>query len=256
MKNFYKILNISENSSPEEIKKAYRNLAKIYHPDNKETGNAEKFREIQEAYDNLINPKPQQERYQEYNPFADFFGFNFVNADIYAQVYLTLEEAFNGASRTVLANNEKITIDIPKGVYPNQTIIKQGKGKVIRMGKRSKIGDLVIQINIQRDDKYFFYPDKTIGQLALLQSIDVDMFTALLGGEIVIDNIDKTKIKVTIPQGFKEEQLLKIPNKGWRFVSTDKRTDLYLKLHIKNRIYNFSEDEVKALEGMRRKYDK
>ena len=52
--DLYEILSISSNSTNEEITKAYRNLAKIYHPD-KKTGNTEKFQQINFAYNILIN---------------------------------------------------------------------------------------------------------------------------------------------------------------------------------------------------------
>jgi len=55
MKNFYKTLNIKENSDTETIKKAFRSLAKKYHPDIQH-GDIEKFREINIAYKVLSNP--------------------------------------------------------------------------------------------------------------------------------------------------------------------------------------------------------
>lgn len=51
--NNYQILGISQNATQDEIKKAFRKLAHIYHPD-KSTGNAEKFKEINNAYQILI----------------------------------------------------------------------------------------------------------------------------------------------------------------------------------------------------------
>ncbi len=58
-KNFYEVLGVSKQSSPDDIKKAYRNLAKKYHPDqNKDNKDAEsKFKEINEAYDILKDPQ-------------------------------------------------------------------------------------------------------------------------------------------------------------------------------------------------------
>ncbi len=56
MANYYQILEISEQASADEIKKAYRRLAKIYHPDlNSNEGAQEKFIEIEEAYTCLSN---------------------------------------------------------------------------------------------------------------------------------------------------------------------------------------------------------
>ncbi len=54
-KDLYKTLGVSKTASKDEIKSAYRKLAKVYHPDNKETGDEEKFKEVQEAYDILYD---------------------------------------------------------------------------------------------------------------------------------------------------------------------------------------------------------
>src|SRR6056297_1236192 len=52
MKNYYQTLGVNENASQEEIKKAYRNLSKKYHPDTSQ-GEDNRFKEIQEAYSYL-----------------------------------------------------------------------------------------------------------------------------------------------------------------------------------------------------------
>jgi curved DNA-binding protein CbpA len=52
MKDPYKILGVDRNADESEIKKAYRKLAKEYHPD-KSSGNEEKFKEVADAYDIL-----------------------------------------------------------------------------------------------------------------------------------------------------------------------------------------------------------
>lgn len=82
-KDYYKILGVNKNATSSEIKKAYRELAKKYHPD-KNKGNPEaeeKFKEIQEAYDTLGDEKKRKEYDNpifsgEYGNFDDFGGFN------------------------------------------------------------------------------------------------------------------------------------------------------------------------------------
>jgi len=71
-KEYYKILEVSENATQEEIKKAYRKLALIYHPDKNPSGE-EKFKEIAEAYAVLSDP----DKRKNYDAGGDGSSFDF-----------------------------------------------------------------------------------------------------------------------------------------------------------------------------------
>ncbi|MEA4820895.1 MAG: molecular chaperone DnaJ [Erysipelotrichales bacterium] len=94
-RDFYEVLEISKNATQDEIKKAYRKLAKKYHPDiNKEPGAEEKFKEIQEAYD-ILSDDSKKQLYDQYghagvdpqaagaqgSGFGGFGGFGGFNQD-------------------------------------------------------------------------------------------------------------------------------------------------------------------------------
>ena len=82
MKDYYKILEVEENASDEDIKKSYRSLSKRFHPDVNPDG-AEKFKEINEAYEVLGNgEKRQQYNQRKNNPYA---GSNF--EDMFSQMF-------------------------------------------------------------------------------------------------------------------------------------------------------------------------
>ncbi len=76
-KNYYEILGVDKSASDDEIKSAYRRMAKKYHPDiNKEAGAAEKFKDVNEAYE-VLSDKTKRSNYDKYgDPNGGFFGGN------------------------------------------------------------------------------------------------------------------------------------------------------------------------------------
>lgn len=97
-KNYYQILGVPKGASPAEIKKAYRRLAKQYHPDTHQGDKAaeDKFKEISQAYDSLGDPKKRRQYDQMRSAFAQGFrpgGFDFQGGGI------DLGELFRRAGR-------------------------------------------------------------------------------------------------------------------------------------------------------------
>jgi molecular chaperone DnaJ len=132
-RDYYEVLGVSRDASQEEIKRAYRNLAAKYHPDrNKSPDAAEKFKEIQAAYD-VLSDEQRRRQYDRYghaawdeapsngfssgfgaNPFADIFDIFFGESptargrtdvargdDLREDVELTLEEVATGVTKTI-----------------------------------------------------------------------------------------------------------------------------------------------------------
>ncbi|XP_075212168.1 dnaJ heat shock protein family member shriveled [Lycorma delicatula] len=118
---FYDILNVSPYSSVDEIKQAYRKLARKVHPDkNKDPKASEEFAELNRVYE-VLSDSEKRKRYDRcgescikdekgsgsVDPFSSFFGFHFGDeseqqretpkgATIVMDVYVTLEELYSG----------------------------------------------------------------------------------------------------------------------------------------------------------------
>ena len=76
-KDYYEILGVKKGASKEEIKKAYKKLAKKYHPDlNKDSGSADKFKEINEAAA-VLGDDSKRKQYDQYGTADGFKGFDF-----------------------------------------------------------------------------------------------------------------------------------------------------------------------------------
>ena len=144
MKNYYEILEIAKSASQEEIKKAYRNLSKQFHPDRNPEGEA-RFKEIAEAYETLGDPvkreqydNPRPNPGQGFDPFSMFneFGFGhardtaylnvqidrrFSIADLMAGVDFTVDYQISrsGTGQSSFENKSvRVKLDLSKDSYP------------------------------------------------------------------------------------------------------------------------------------------
>ena len=179
--DFYKILGVPKNATPEEIKKQYRKLSLQYHPD-RPNGNAEKFKEVNEAYEILSD---DSKRKQHDNPMPDFFdmmfkpdmfppgfppgfqpGFIFQHLmkpqPLIIHATITLDQAFSGCNipvrieRWIHENQlkqletETCYIDIPPGIDTNECLLLLNKGN---MGPDRVLGDVRVIIMVSPHPK-------------------------------------------------------------------------------------------------------
>jgi molecular chaperone DnaJ len=139
MSNPYQILEISDSASQSEVKSAYRKLAKKYHPDvNKDPGAEEKFKQVSDAYESIINPKPQQNPVQQshpaWDPF-DMFHQRQGNTPVNIRINLDLSEVFKSQIKEVVYSREVLCLDCDglggKGTI-NGCPVCMGSGQNIR----------------------------------------------------------------------------------------------------------------------------
>jgi curved DNA-binding protein len=281
-KSLYETLEINENASADEIKKAYRKLARKYHPDvNKDPQAEEKFKEINAAYEVLSNPekKQQYDQYgdsmfggQNFHDFARGQGSNVDLDEILRQMFGGAGGfsrggfsqggfgGFGGFNEPDLDTNAQITIPFDVAVLGGKQFINLNNdsfdvkipegiedGQKIRAkgkGKsyQGKKGDLILKINVSTNPDYERNGD------TLTKFFDLPLKTALFGGKIEVKTIHKD-ITLKVPQNTKQNQRFRVKELGVLNRKTGIKGDLYLKANIVlPKIEDLDEDLVKILE--------
>jgi curved DNA-binding protein len=248
--DYYKLLELDKSASQADIKKAYRKLARKYHPDlNPNNKEAQlRFQQINEANEVLSDPE-KRKKYDQYgkdwqhadayeeakkqqqasggraysdggfgggqgsysysgnfddDTFSDFFeemfgsgarahgsgrGRHFKGQDFNAELQLNLSDVYTSHKQTLTVNGKNIRLTIPAGVENGQTIkIKGHGGPGVQGGPK---GDLYITFNIVNNTKFKREKEN------LFSNVSLDLYTALLGGELTVDTFGgKVKLKV------------------------------------------------------------
>ena len=262
-KNYYKILDLETNHvSIEEIKNAYRQAAKKYHPD-LNVGDKlaeERIKDINEAYKTLSVPASKRKYDRIWNSkFAkgqkafsgkgkkgailNMFIGDLKNNDtdvekkakgqpikgdnIETEISTTIEEAFYGADKKIsLRTNEgkikTISVKIPEGILNGEKVRLIGQGKQGENG--GKNGDLYLKINIENDSKF------KLQGYDLYTDLYLTPWEAALGTRANIKTIDD-ETKVYIPQGTQSGEKVRIPGKGYKKAS-GARGDLVAEIKV------------------------
>lgn len=148
----------------------------------------------------------------------------FKGQDYSSEMEITLPEAFEGSSRIINVNNQQLRMKVKPGVADGQVLKLAGKGGPGASGGPN--GDLYITIKIAQDPIY-----KRKGN-DLHKDQHVELFTALLGGEVQVHTLSGD-IKLNIPVETQNATVLRLKNKGFPiYGETDKFGDLYLKIKV------------------------
>jgi curved DNA-binding protein len=248
--DYYKLLEVSRTATPEEIKQAYRRLAKEHHPD-RTGGDDSHFKKINEAYDTLKDPvrrseydSPQPQFHSQQDPFAGFDNLdpyyrnlfrNFQaqqqtkvrNRDITVSVTLTLEEVITGKSLVAkykLFNGatEVANVNIPAGVSTGDKI------KFGQLGDNSlkgiTRGDLIIVVKVKAHSTW-----RRDGN-NLHKVIKVDIFDLLLGTSVDFYTIDSKLLKLNIKKGTKPGTVLSLSGYGLPSLNSPQRGNVFVKI--------------------------
>lgn len=264
-KSLYETLGVSESASADEIKKAYRKLARQFHPDiNKDESAVEKFKEINAAYEVLSD----KDKKAQYDQFGDqmFGGQNFQDFARGRGSNVDLDEllrqmfggggGFGGAQQGDFGGfggfgSSGINLDLQAHItVPFITSVLGGKHKVTAKGESfdikipagiksgemmrvrgkgerhgNQVGDLLINVDVAPSSEYERKGDN------LYKMIDVPLKTAWIGGKIEVETPEK-EVSLKVPQNTKNGQKFRLKGKGAPDRKTALKGDLYLVANI------------------------
>ena len=245
-KDYYKILGLESNKvSLDEIKVAYREKAKKFHPDIN-VGNSEAeviFKDINEAY-RILSDSTQRRKYdfkwnryigsrkkkenKQKKSFKEMFldilfggvtrqksenkAIPQYGEDIDTQINISIKEAFFGVNkklklRAVNGKETSFSLKVPAGVQNNDKLRIVGQGKHGKNG--GKNGDLLVRVNIVDDNRF-----KLIGT-DIYTEISLSVWEAALGTKKKIDLFGE-EINIVIPKCCNSGEKLTIKEKGYK----------------------------------------
>lgn len=141
-----------------------------------------------------------------------------------AEVTITLKEAYEGTTRTLRVGGEKMKVKIPAGIEDGQRLKLKGKGASKTEGGAR--GDLYLVVRITMPEDYQREGDN------LYVDHPVDLYTAVLGGETVVQTL-AGKAKITIPAGTSSGKLFRLGGMGMpKFKNPSQKGDLLARVQI------------------------
>ncbi|MEA2049298.1 MAG: J domain-containing protein [Campylobacterota bacterium] len=284
-KSLYETLGVSENATAQEIKKAYRTLAKKYHPDINKTAEAEeKFKEINAAYE-VLGDDQKKSQYdmhgddmfggQNFHDFAQGQGAGVDINDILRQMFGQQGGGFGhqggfgqhggfghgGFGEPDLDISANLTIDFDIAVLGGtKNISINGESFDIKIPEGISNGQKIRAKNKGKQAQGYPRGDLIItlnvassdqytrDEFDLTKVFDIPLKTALFGGKVVIPTLTKD-ITLKVPQNTKQNQKFRVKEQGVLNRKTKQKGMLYLKANIiLPKLDSLDEDLIKLLE--------
>ena len=142
--------------------------------------------------------------------------------DVEANMNVTLEDVFVGSEKQISVEGKKLKIKINPGTKDGQKLRLKGLGRS-KTADGTK-GDLYLNIHILQ------HPFYEIKETDLYYNLDVDLYTAVLGGKENIRTLDGKTISINIPEGTESEKILRL--KGLGLNNENIRGDLFVNIHV------------------------
>lgn len=258
-RDYYDVLGVSKSASDEEIKRAFRKLAKQYHPDvNKEEGAAEKFKEIGEAY-SVLSDANKRRQYDQFGHAAfdgagggfsggGFEGFDFADFDLGSIFESMMGGGFGGGrsssrgSRATKGADKAVSmkLDFEEAVYGCEKEFKitiddacpecDGKGG---MGEEScsSCGGRGRVVTQQRT-MFGVFQSETVCSKCNGRGISYKTKCTKCSGKGSVSN-SKT-IKFRVPRGVENGDTMRIPGKASVGQNGGPRGDVYIEFEVKD----------------------
>ena len=269
MKNYYDILGVNEDASNEQIKKAFKEIAKKEHPDR--GGNEARFKEANEAYDTLKN---SQKRH-DYDTMRKFGGTRdggehpFFNEDIFGDFFSGFGDTGGFRFNFSRNGNERVfrnqrnprgnrNVQVRMAVSIKEAMMNNEKTINYKLPSgREEFATVKIPAGVQHGVTFKFsgMGDDSIknmprGDLMVVMSVldsdgytrkgndlhtdkTIDCFQAVRGTELNLKTLDDNIIKVKVPAGTQPGTILSVKGRGMPVHKTlNIRGNLYVKIHI------------------------
>jgi len=266
-KSLYETLEVSSSASDAEVKKAYRKLARQYHPDvNKEPDAEEKFKEINAAYE-ILSDKQKRSQYDMHGDsmfggqnFHDFARGQGGNADLDDILRSMFSQGGGGGFGGGFGGGgfggggfgqQAMNLDIETNItVPFSISVLGGKHSVsmhgdsfdikipsgIKSGEKLRVRGKGKDMGGQKGDLYLIISVAGSSDYEregddLVKSFDVPLKSALFGGKVSVETLEKD-ITLKVPQNTKNGQRFRVKEMGITNRKTKVRGNLYLRANI------------------------